>query len=48
LWTQTLRSQPANVTPNVSYGARLKAYSVGLVQGHFVALERTSEIIYDQ
>lgn len=39
---------PANVTPNVSYGARLKAYSVGLVQGHFVALERTSEIIHDQ
>ena len=39
---------PVNVTPNVSYGARLKAYSVGLVQGHFVALERTSEIIRDQ
>jgi transposase len=39
---------PVNVTPNVSYGARLKAYSVGLVQGHFVALERTSEIIHDQ
>jgi transposase len=39
---------PVSVTPNVSYGARLKAYSVGLVQGHFVALERTSEIIHDQ
>ena len=39
---------PVGVTPNVSYGARLKAYSVGLVQGHFVALERTSEIIHDQ
>ena len=39
---------PATVTPNVSYGARLKAYSVGLVQGHFVALERTSEIIHNQ
>ena len=30
------------------YGTRLKAYSVGLVQGHFVALERTCEIINDQ
>jgi transposase len=39
---------PTNVTPNVSYGARLKAYCVGLVHGHFVALERTSEIIRDQ
>jgi transposase len=39
---------PEGVTPNVSYGARLKAYSVGLVQGHFVALERTCEIINDQ
>lgn len=39
---------PANVTPNVSYGARLKAYAVGLVQGHFVALARTAEIICDQ
>jgi transposase len=27
---------------------RIKAYSVGLVQGHFVALERTCEIINDQ
>jgi transposase len=39
---------PEGVTPNVSYGARIKAYSVGLVQGHFVALERTCEIINDQ
>ena len=39
---------PEGVTPNVSYGARLKVYSVGLVQGHFVALERTCEIINDQ
>ena len=39
---------PAGVTPNVSFGPRLKAYAVGLVQGHFVALERTCEIIADQ
>ena len=38
---------PAGVTPNVSFGPRLKAYAVGLVQGHFVALERTCEIIAD-
>jgi transposase len=39
---------PAGVTPNVSFGPRLKAYAVGLVEGHFVALERTCEIIADQ
>lgn len=39
---------PAGVTPNVSFGPRLKAYAVGLVEGHFVALERTGEIIVDQ
>ena len=39
---------PAGVTPNVSFGPRLKAYAVGLAQGHFVALERTCEIIADQ
>jgi transposase len=39
---------PAGVTPNVSVGPRLKAYAVGLVQGHFVALERTCAIIADQ
>lgn len=39
---------PPGVTPNVSYGPRLKAYAVGLVDGHFVALERTAEIIGDQ
>lgn len=38
---------PAGVTPNVSFGPRLKATAVGLVQGHFVALERTCEIIAD-
>lgn len=37
----------ASVTPNVSYGARLKSYCVGLVQGHFVSLERTGEIVND-
>lgn len=36
------------VTPNVSFGARLKAYAVGLVEGHFVALERAAELIGDQ
>jgi len=39
---------PAGVTPNVSYGPRLKAYAVGLAQGHFVGLERVCEIIGDQ
>jgi transposase len=39
---------PPGVTPNVSYGPRLKAYAVGLVDGHFVALGRTAEIIGDQ
>ena len=39
---------PAGVTPNVSFGPRLKAYAVGLVEGHFVALERTCAIIADQ
>jgi transposase len=39
---------PWGVTPHVSYGPRLKAYAVGLVDGHFVGLARTSEIIADQ
>jgi transposase len=39
---------PFGVTPYVSYGPRLKAYAVGLVDGHFVALGRTAEIIADQ
>lgn len=39
---------PHGVTPHVSYGPRLKAYAVGLVDGHFVALARTAEIIADQ
>ena len=39
---------PSGVTPNVSFGARLKAYSVGLVYGHFISLERTGEILKDQ
>jgi transposase len=39
---------PSGVTPNVSFGPRLKAYAVGLVQGHFVALERTAGILGDQ
>ena len=39
---------PHTVSPNVSYGARLKAYSVGLAQGHFVALNRVAEIVNDQ
>ncbi|MBK8534458.1 MAG: hypothetical protein IPL59_04645 [Candidatus Competibacteraceae bacterium] len=34
--------------PNVGFGPRLKAYAVGLVEGHFVALERTCAIIADQ
>lgn len=39
---------PPSVTPNISYGPRLKAYATGLVNGHFVSLERVSEIIFDQ
>jgi transposase len=39
---------PSNVTPNVSFGARLKSYCVGLTHGHFVALERVCEIVNDQ
>lgn len=39
---------PPAVTPNVSYGPRLKAYAVGLVQGHFIALSRSVAIIGDQ
>jgi transposase len=39
---------PDGVTPNVSFGPRLKGYAVGLVQGHFIALERTSAILGDQ
>lgn len=38
---------PAGVTPTVSFGPRLKAYAVGLVEGHFVAWERTCTIIAD-
>ena len=39
---------PVGVGPHVSYGPRLKAYAVGLVDGHFVGLARTAEIIADQ
>lgn len=39
---------PLNVTRNVSFGARLKSYCVGLTHGHFVALERVCEIMNDQ
>jgi transposase len=39
---------PPGITPNVSYGPRLKAYAVGLIEGHFVGLARTAEILDDQ
>ena len=39
---------PAGVTPNVSFGPRLKAYAVGLVNGHFVALDRACDLMADQ
>jgi transposase len=39
---------PPGVTPHVGYGPRLKAYAVGLVDGHFVGLARTAEILADQ
>lgn len=39
---------PASLPPYISYGARLKAYTVGLVQGHFISLSRASEIVSDQ
>lgn len=38
---------PAALPPYISYGARLKAYVVGLVHGHFVSLSRTTEILSD-
>ena len=39
---------PAGLSPNVSYGPRIKAYAVGLIEGHFVGLQRTAEILGDQ
>ena len=39
---------PASLPPYISYGARLKAYTVGLVQGHFISLSRVTEIVSDQ
>jgi transposase len=39
---------PASLPPYISYGARLKAYTVGLVQGHFISLSRSAEIVHDQ
>jgi transposase len=39
---------PAGITPNVSFGPRIKAYAVGLIDGHFVGLQRTAEILQDQ
>lgn len=39
---------PAGISPNVSYGPRIKAYAVGLTEGHFVRLQRTAEILGDQ
>lgn len=39
---------PARAMPPVSYGPRLKAYAVGLVEGHFVSVSRTTEIVADQ
>lgn len=39
---------PSSLPPYISYGSRLKAYTVGLVQGHFVSLSRSTEILQDQ
>ncbi|QTR45801.1 IS66 family transposase [Thiothrix litoralis] len=39
---------PTSLPPYISYGARLKAYTVGLVQGHFISLSRVTEIVSDQ
>jgi transposase len=39
---------PGSLPPYISYGARLKAYAVGLVQGHFISLSRVTEVIADQ
>lgn len=39
---------PASLPPYISYGTRLKAYAVGLVQGHFISLSRVTEIVFDQ
>jgi len=39
---------PSSLPRYISYGARLKAYTVGLVQGHFISLSRSTEILHDQ
>ena len=39
---------PASLPPYISYGARWKAYAVGLVHGHFISLSRVTEVISDQ
>lgn len=39
---------PPSLPPYISYGARLKAYAVGLVHGHFLSLSRVTEVIDDQ
>jgi len=39
---------PPSLTPNVSYGPRLKAYAVGLAQGHFVGLEPSFRTPYPE
>jgi transposase len=32
---------PAEISPNISYCPRIKADAVGLIEGHFVGLQRT-------
>jgi transposase len=39
---------PEGITSNVSFGPHLKAYAVGLVEGHLVSLERAAELSGDQ
>jgi transposase len=39
---------PPQIPANTRYGPRLKAYAVGLIDGHFVGLGRTAEILGDQ
>ncbi len=39
---------PTGVSPKIGFGPQWKAYAVGLVERHFVALDRTCELMADQ